>query len=104
MANWGVVVAHRPVVNRPKQKHRHHVGTPTSPVVHMEPRHQENYKHDGNVFKLLCQDEDGQHDCFEQGCERITINVSGLQFITRRSILEEHPTTLLGEYLGYTNI
>lgn len=104
MANWGVALAQRPMVPRNRKKARHHLhNTPvhlvSSPsllygdAMPTEPP----FRGHGNVFKNLCKPEQGAHDCYTNGCERIAINVSGLQFVTRRSILEAHPETLLGK-------
>ena len=106
MANWSVALAQRPLVPRNRKKTRHHghnhqaelLISPSlntcSEVMPLEapfPRY-------GNIFKHLCQPEDGEHDCHERKCERITVNVSGLHFITSRSVLEAHPKTLLGRW------
>lgn len=99
MANWGVVLARRPVVprtkkNRPSQQQVKETPSPsTLDLMPTEP----TYRRHGHIFKHLCHPDEEEHDCFETGCERITINVSGLQFVTRRSVLEAHPTTVLGK-------
>ena len=36
------------------------------------------------------------HDCKSDGCQRVSINVSGLVWETRLAILNRHPTTLFG--------
>lgn len=105
MANWGVALANRPP-GPPgrRKKHRHPpvitespsllaATTATSDAMQREPVFQ-GY---GNVFSHICRPELGTHDCYTEGCERITINVSGLQFVTNRSVLERHPSTLLGK-------
>lgn len=113
MANWSVALAQpRPIVSRRKKaKHQLHTTTNilSSPSLLLE-RYSDAmpteppFQGYGNVFRHLCKPEDGEHDCFQKGCERIAINVSGLQFVTRRSILEAHPNTLLGKgTLSYYN-
>ena len=37
------------------------------------------------------------HNCQEEGCERVTINVSGMKFETQLRTLERLPNTLLGD-------
>lgn len=105
MANWSVVLARKPVLSRTKKaRHQqHHLSPAHSPsaldklgdLMHADPPFT---NHAGHIFKHLCHPEDGEHDCHESGCERITINVSGLQFVTKRAILEAHPSTKLGEF------
>ena len=106
MANWGVALAQRPMVPGHKRKKARHafnshlaespslLAAATSDVMLREPP----YQRYGNVFKHLCNPEEGEHNCEKQGCERITINVSGLQFVTKRSVLDKHPNTLLGKW------
>lgn len=106
MANWGVALAQRPMVpGHKRKKTRHHLNhlaeSPSLVVAHSNsdamPR-EAPFQRYGNVFKHLCNPEEpGDHDCEKQGCERITINVSGLQFVTKRSVLDNHPDTLLGK-------
>ncbi|XP_078341953.1 potassium voltage-gated channel subfamily A member 1-like isoform X2 [Crassostrea virginica] len=43
-----------------------------------------------------CVDGSSPHSCSLQTCERVTINVSGQYYETWASILNKHPTTLLG--------
>lgn len=38
-----------------------------------------------------------QHDCQREGCQRITINISGLRFETQLRTLDRLPNTLLGD-------
>lgn len=39
------------------------------------------------------------HDCKSDGCQRVSINVSGLVWETRLAILNRHPTTLFGNLI-----
>ena len=36
------------------------------------------------------------HDCKSDGCQRVSINVSGLVWETRLAIINRHPTTMFG--------
>lgn len=110
MANWGVALAQRPLVPRNRKKQRHHLHASNvrhSPSIVIERCSGDamlrapSFQDYGNVFKHICRPEDGTHDCYDLGCERITINVSGLQFTTRRNVFEAHPSTLLGELHAY---
>lgn len=110
MANWGVVLARKPMVARKQKSQNHqrhlanHTGSGSPEKLHELQHHASvspSFTRHGHVFKHLCKPEDGdEHDCYKLGCERLTINVSGLHFITRRSVLEAHPTTLLGKAFG----
>ncbi|XP_067933182.1 shaker-related potassium channel tsha2-like [Watersipora subatra] len=100
MANWSVALA-RPLVPRNRKKARHVNATTVlqspSLLLAAEPEPMEPlFQNYGNVFRHLCRPDEGEHSCYDSGCERITVNVSGLHFVTRKSVFEAHPTTLLG--------
>jgi len=108
MANWSVALAQNrpPVPSRNRKKPRINLTqTPnilSSPSLVLEKLSdamptEPPFQGYGNIFRHLCKPEEGEHNCYNNGCDRITVNVSGLQFITRRSVLEAHPETLLGE-------
>lgn len=108
MANWSVALAQRPLVPRNRKRARQQLHTSSllaSPSIILERLNgdvmqaEPPFQGYGNVFKHICKPEDGKHDCFHEGCERVTVNVSGLHFVTRRSVFEAHPTTLLGTYI-----